>query len=220
MYWFPAMIDDRSSSKCCLQDVISRVVDLTCSNAWKSRDFPKPVSKINGNVVFFFQISSKPSLIPVKLFGKWNRFVKTVNAILWRNLAVLKCSYHLPKAWTDRFAHVNDKQPKLYVRSMVQRNSGFPALVHTSQSRMRKKDTHVSVSCRMSVNRSLLKLLVAFNEYKQWVIKLTTYTHWRQPERLCCSCLQVCVHLACDYVLNTSSPNSLSCSFRTFTTRA
>ena len=30
-----------------------------------------------------------------------------------------------------------------------------------------QKDTHVSVSCRMSVNRSLLKLLVAFNEYKQ-----------------------------------------------------
>ena len=142
------MIDDRSCSKCCLQDTTSCVVDLTCSNAWKSRDFPKPVSKINGNVVFFFQISSKPSLIPVKLFGKWNRFVKMVNAILWRNLPALKCSYHLPKAWTDRFAHVNDKQPrfgtmgrqkKLYVRSMVQRNSGFPALVHTSQSRMRKK---------------------------------------------------------------------------------
>ena len=108
----PAMIDDRSSSKCCLQDTISCVVDLTCSNAWKIRDFPKHVGKINGNVVFFFQISSKPSLIPVKFFGKWNRFVKMVNAILWRNLPVLKCSYRLPKAWTDRFAHVNDKQPR------------------------------------------------------------------------------------------------------------
>ena len=30
----------------------------------------------------FFLISSKPSLIPVKFFGKWNRFVKMVNAIL------------------------------------------------------------------------------------------------------------------------------------------
>ena len=35
-----------------------------------------------------------------------------VSAILWRNLPVLKCSYNLPKAWTDRFAHVNDKQPR------------------------------------------------------------------------------------------------------------
>ena len=32
-----------------------------------------------------------------------------------------------------------EKRKKLYVRSMVQRNSGFPALVHTSQSRLRKK---------------------------------------------------------------------------------
>ena len=172
------------------------------------------LAKLTEMSYFFFQISSKPSLIPVKFFGKWNRFVKMVNAILWRNLPALKCSYHLPKAWTDRFAHVNDKQPrfgtmgrqkKLYVRSMVQRNSGFPALVHTSQSRMRKKIL-MSLSYLMSVNRFLLKILVAFNEYKQWVIKLTAYTHWRQPEWLCCSCLQVCVHVACDYVLNASSP--------------
>ena len=110
--------------------------------------FRSMLAKLTEMSYFFFQISSKPSLIPVKFFGKWNRFVKMVNAILWRNLPALKRSYHLPKAWTDRFAHVNDKQPrfgtmgrqkKLYVRSMVQRNSGFPALVHTSQSRMRKK---------------------------------------------------------------------------------
>ena len=30
-----------------------------------------------------------------------------------------------------------------------------------------QKDTHVSISCLMSVNRSLLRILVAFNEYKQ-----------------------------------------------------
>ena len=69
-------------------------------------------AKLTEMSYFFFQIFSKPSLIAVKFFGKWNRFVKMVNAILWRNLPVLKCSYRSPKAWTDRFAHVNDKQPR------------------------------------------------------------------------------------------------------------
>ena len=35
-----------------------------------------------------------------------------VNAIPGRNLPVLNFAYHLPKSWTDRFAHghVNNKQ--------------------------------------------------------------------------------------------------------------
>ena len=35
-----------------------------------------------------------------------------VNAIPGRNLPVLNFAYHLPKQWTNRFAHVNGKQPK------------------------------------------------------------------------------------------------------------
>ena len=33
-----------------------------------------------------------------------------VNAIPGGNLPVLNFAYHLPKPWTDWFAHVNDKQ--------------------------------------------------------------------------------------------------------------
>ena len=46
-------------------------------------------------------------------FGKWNWFVQMVNAIPVRNLPVLNFAYHLPKPWTDRFAHVNGKQSML-----------------------------------------------------------------------------------------------------------
>ena len=35
----------------------------------------------------------------------------TINAIPGRNLLVLNFAHHLPKPWTDRFAHVNGKQP-------------------------------------------------------------------------------------------------------------
>ena len=35
-----------------------------------------------------------------------------VNAIPVQNLPVPNFAYHLPKSWTDRFAHVNDKLPK------------------------------------------------------------------------------------------------------------
>ena len=34
-----------------------------------------------------------------------------INAIPGRNLLVLNFAHHLPKAWTDRLAHVNGKQP-------------------------------------------------------------------------------------------------------------
>ena len=40
-----------------------------------------------------------------------NWFVEMVNAIPGRNLSVLNFANHLPKQWTDRFAHVNGKQP-------------------------------------------------------------------------------------------------------------
>ena len=38
-------------------------------------------------------------------------FVQMVNAIPGRNLPDLNVAYHLLKPWTDRFAHVNSKQP-------------------------------------------------------------------------------------------------------------
>ena len=54
--------------------------------------------------------SSKPSLIPVS--GLRSRFpingtdsYNVVNAIPGRNLPVLNFAYHLPKPWSDRFAH-------------------------------------------------------------------------------------------------------------------
>ena len=44
-------------------------------------------------------------------FGKCSSLVKKVNAIPGRNLPVLNFAYHLPKPWTDRFAHVNGNNP-------------------------------------------------------------------------------------------------------------
>ena len=78
-------------------------------------------------------------------FGKWNWLVivKMVNVTSGRNLPVLNCSYLLPKAWTNRFVHVNGKQPWFCTmrreksHTCDQRrweNSWFPALVQTSQS--------------------------------------------------------------------------------------
>ena len=63
-----------------------------------------------------FDASFRP---PRSFSGKWNwfiQFVQTVNAIPGRNLPVLNFTYHLPKPWTDRFAHpdVNGKQPSLF----------------------------------------------------------------------------------------------------------
>ena len=56
----------------------------------------------------FFHTSSRLSR---PFWGVWNRFVQMVNAILGWNLPALNFAYHLPKPWTDRFAHVNSKQP-------------------------------------------------------------------------------------------------------------
>ena len=56
----------------------------------------------------FFNTSSRLSR---PFLGLWNWFVQMVNAIPGRNLLVLNFAYHLPKPWTDRFAHINGKQP-------------------------------------------------------------------------------------------------------------
>ena len=91
--------------------------------------FQRKISGNNGTsekVVLFFPTeyskqkfvfhSSKPSLIPVS--GLRGRFPingtdshNVVNANPGRNLPVLNFAYHLPKPWTDRFAHVDGKQP-------------------------------------------------------------------------------------------------------------
>ena len=47
-----------------------------------------------------------------KPFGKWNYFVQMVNAIRGRNSLVVNFAYHLPRPWTDRFAHVDGNQPR------------------------------------------------------------------------------------------------------------
>ena len=49
--------------------------------------------------------------------SEWNWFVQMVNAIPGRNLPVLSFAHHLPKPWTDQFAHVNGKQPKTQLAS-------------------------------------------------------------------------------------------------------
>ena len=53
-------------------------------------------------------------------FGKWNWFVQMVNAIRGRKLRVLNFVYHLRKPFTDRFAHVNRKQPMPQYRARYQ----------------------------------------------------------------------------------------------------
>ena len=54
-----------------------------------------------------FDTSFRPSR---SFFGKWNWFVQMVNAIPGRNLPVLNFEHHLPKPWTDWFAHIKSKQ--------------------------------------------------------------------------------------------------------------
>ena len=72
-----------------------------------------PVGMFQTEVVFHFikaicDTSFRPSRT---LIGKWIWFVQMVNPIPGLNLLVLNSAYHLPKLWTDRFAHVNGKQP-------------------------------------------------------------------------------------------------------------
>ena len=54
-----------------------------------------------------FDTSFRPSR---SFFGKWNWFVQMVNAIPGRNFPVLNFECHLPKPWTDWFAHVKGIQ--------------------------------------------------------------------------------------------------------------
>ena len=71
------------------------------------RDFP------NGNSC---TISLKPTLLLVSGFrGSFSvngtDFLQMVNTIPGGNVPVLNFAYHLPKPWTDQFAHVSGKQP-------------------------------------------------------------------------------------------------------------
>ena len=45
-------------------------------------------------------------------FGKWNWFVRMVNAIPGRHLLALNFAYHLSKPWTEWYVRVNGKQPE------------------------------------------------------------------------------------------------------------
>ena len=77
------------------------------SPVFSGRDVP------NGNSC---SISSKPTLIPVSGFrGSFsvngNDFLQAVNTIPGGNVPVQNFAYHLPKLWTDHFAHVSGKQP-------------------------------------------------------------------------------------------------------------
>ena len=63
----------------------------------------------------FHSISSKQPFFKrfrpsQSFFGKWFGFVHIKNAIPGWNWLVLIFAYHLPKAWTDRFADVNNCQ--------------------------------------------------------------------------------------------------------------
>ena len=78
-------------------------------------------------VFHFFKATFDTSFRPSQSFSyKWNWFVQMVNAIPGRNLTVLNFAYHLPKPWTDQFAHVNGKQP-LFLISLNLQGSFFIA---------------------------------------------------------------------------------------------
>ena len=68
-----------------------------------------PVLMFQTEVVFhFIKAIYDTSFRPSRPFiGKWIWFVQMVNPIPVSNLLVLNFAYHLPKLWTDRFAHVN-----------------------------------------------------------------------------------------------------------------
>ena len=54
----------------------------------------------------FLQTIFDTSFRPSRSFSnKWNWLVQMVNAISGRNIPVLNFAYHLPKPWSDRFAH-------------------------------------------------------------------------------------------------------------------
>ena len=69
-------------------------------------------------VFHFFKATFDTSFRPSQSFSyKWNWFVQMVNTIPGRNLPVLNFAYHLPKPWSDWFAHqgmVNNLQHIFY----------------------------------------------------------------------------------------------------------
>ena len=92
------------------------------SSQWK-------ISESNGksqNVVWFFRTGYskrkfvfhffRANFVPRfrlswQFFGKWNWFSTNGKRDSWRKVPVLNFDYHLPKLWTDQFAHVSGKQP-------------------------------------------------------------------------------------------------------------
>ena len=92
------------------------------SSQWK-------ISENNGksqNVVWFFRTGcSKRKFVfhffkanfdtsfrlSRQFFGKWNWFSTNGKSDSRRKVPVLNFDYHLPKLWTDQFAHVSGKQP-------------------------------------------------------------------------------------------------------------
>ena len=63
-------------------------------------------------VVFLFFKSTLDTTLRFSrpFFGKWNWFVRMVNAIPGRHLLALNFAYHLPKPWTEWYVRVNGKQ--------------------------------------------------------------------------------------------------------------
>ena len=100
------------------------------------------------------------------------------NAISGRNLPVLNCSYHLPKAWTNRFAPINSRQPRF---GTIRRdkshtcdlwyweNSWFPVLVHTSQS-CKKILNCPYLMCHECKSWSLLRIQKGFVDYSLLIL--------------------------------------------------
>ena len=81
----------------------SEKVDLFFRREYSKRKF----------VFHFFKAIFDTSSRPSRPFsGKWNCVVQMVNAIPGRHLPVLNFANYLPKPWTNRFAHVNGKQPQ------------------------------------------------------------------------------------------------------------
>ena len=72
------------------------------------------------------------------------KFLQIIKAILGRNLLVLNFSYHLPKPWTDRFAHVNGKEPFIFYsypsnKVEKQKNLSEDRLFSFTSSHMKEK---------------------------------------------------------------------------------
>ena len=73
--------------------------------------------------------------LPQPFFGKRIWYMQMVLTILEWSLTVLIFFYHLPKLWTDRFAHVNGKKPPLFLVFFVNEITlTGPCLLYTSDA--------------------------------------------------------------------------------------